>query len=45
MKFKKMLAASIAKVAMEMAKKSHGTASRYGTYEPKEPEMLKKFVK
>ena len=45
MKFKKLLANTIAKMAMAMAKKSCGTTSQYGTYEPKVPEMLKTIMK
>ena len=45
MKFKKMLANTIAKMAMAMAKKSCGATSQYGTYEPKAPETLKNITK
>lgn len=45
MMFKKVLAEKIAKISLAMAKKSCGTASQYGSYEPKEPEALKKAGK
>lgn len=43
MKSKKMLAKIIAAVSLKMAKTSCGAASKFGAYEPKEPEALKKI--
>ncbi|MBQ8790865.1 MAG: cyclic lactone autoinducer peptide [Ruminiclostridium sp.] len=42
---KKSIAKTIARVSMSMAKKACGTASYYGTYQPKEPANLKKLCK
>lgn len=43
MKVKKTLARIIAAVSLKMAKASCGAASKFGSYEPKEPVALKKF--
>ena len=43
MKVKKTLAKIIATVSLKMAKTSCGAASKFGTYEPKEPDALKKI--
>ena len=45
MKFQTVVAKSIAKVSMTMAKRACGAASCYGTYQPKEPKALTKIVK
>lgn len=39
------IAKLIAKIGRNSAMKSSGTASGYGTYQPKEPAALKKNVK
>lgn len=43
MKGKKFLAKVIAAVSLKMAKASCGAASKFGSYEPQEPEALKKL--
>lgn len=43
MKVKKTLAKIIAAVSLKMAKASCGAASKFGSYEPQEPEALKKL--
>ncbi len=43
MKGKKILSKVIAAVSLKMAKTSCGAASKFGAYEPKEPDALKKF--
>ncbi len=45
MKFKEMVARTIAKASMSMAKKACGAASCYFTYQPKEPKALRKMTK
>lgn len=45
MKFKAMVAKSIAKLALKSAKTACGAASYYGPYQPKEPANLKNIVK
>ena len=45
MNFKKKVAKVAAKMAMSIAHKSCGAASILGTYQPKEPEALKKLKK
>lgn len=45
MKIHETVAKAIEKVAMTMAKKACGSASWFGTYQPKEPKSLEKLVK
>lgn len=42
---KKQLLGTIAKMGYKSAIKAAGTASRYGTFQPKEPEVLQKLRK
>lgn len=39
------VAKAIAAVSLRMAKVSYGLPSRFGMYQPKEPEALKKMMK
>ena len=43
--FKKLIADYASKAARAMALKSYGAASAWGSYQPKEPECLKKISK
>lgn len=43
MKLKSFIAHSVAKLAMIAAKEASGTASWYGSGQPKEPEVLKDY--
>lgn len=45
MKFKAMVAKSIAKLALKSAKTACGAASYYGPFQPKEPANLRNIVK
>lgn len=45
MKFKKVIAKKLAEMSLKMAIKSCGEASRFGSYEPKQPEKLKALKK
>lgn len=45
MKLKSFIAHSVAKLAMIAAKEASGTASWYGSCQPKEPKNLEKYVK
>lgn len=45
MKLKKMIAKSVAKLALIAAKEASGTASWYGSCQPKEPKNLKDYIK
>lgn len=42
---KKELLGAIAKIGYKSAIKAAGTASKYGTYQPKEPVILQKLRK
>lgn len=42
---KEKVAKAIAAISLKMAKVSYGSPSRYGMYQPKEPEALKKMMK
>ena len=41
---KEMVAKTIAAISLKMAKISYGSPSRFGIYQPKEPEALKKMM-
>lgn len=45
MKVKTTVAKAIAKVTLKTAKVSCGSASYFGTYQPKEPANLRKLIK
>jgi cyclic lactone autoinducer peptide len=45
MKLKTFIAHSFAKLAIIAAKEASGTASWYGSFQPKEPKNLEKYVK
>lgn len=45
MKITNVIARSIAKIASIAAREAFGTASWYGSYQPKEPATLEDFVK
>lgn len=44
MKLKTFIADSVAKLAMIAAKEASGTASWYGSYQPKEPKILNEYI-
>lgn len=44
MVIKEKVAKAIADIALKMAKISCGAASQFGTYQPKEPEALRKMM-
>lgn len=41
---KEKVAKALAIVSLKMAKASYGSPSRFGLYQPKEPEALKKMM-
>lgn len=43
MKFKKIIGKSVAKIALIAAKEASGTASWYGSCQPKEPRNLREY--
>lgn len=45
MAFKKIVADTVAKASLSVAKKACGAASFYGLHQPKEPAALKKVAK
>lgn len=45
MKVKRTIAKVLAEIALKSAKAACGAASCYGSYQPKEPEILKKIAK
>lgn len=45
MTIKKTVAKVMAAISLKMAKKVGGAATSFGTYQPKEPEALKKLKK
>ena len=44
MKKTNLIARTIAKVALIAVKEASGTASWYGSYQPKEPKKLKEYI-
>lgn len=44
MKKTNLFALTIAKVALIAVKEASGTASWYGSYQPKEPKKLKEYI-
>ncbi len=44
MKKTNLIAHSIAKVALIAVREASGTASWYGSYQPKEPKILKEYI-
>ena len=44
MKVSKVIARYVAKLTLIAAKEACGTASWYGSCQPKEPKMLKKYI-
>lgn len=42
--FKEKIAKALAVISFKMAKMSCGAASQFGTYQPQEPEALKKMM-
>ncbi len=45
MKVSKVIARYVAKLSLIAAKEASGTASWYGSCQPKEPKMLKEYIK
>lgn len=45
MMIKKTIAKAMAAISLQMAKKAGGAATTFGSYQPKEPEVLKRLKK